>query len=91
MKQQRRMKLMTTDQMNQLMDRIQAKIKSTRESGQKEYAHNIDNVFANFERVGNSLDISREKALTVYLLKHIDGVMSYLRDIVLKEKMFVGE
>ena len=70
---------MTTDQMNQLMDRIQAEIKSTRESGQKEYAHNIDNVFANFERVGNSLDISREKALTVYLLKHIDGVMAYLK------------
>ena len=36
-------------------------------------------MFANFERVGNSLDISREKALTVYLLKHIDGVMAYLK------------
>ena len=54
-------------------------IKSTRESGQKEYAHNTDNVFANFERVADSLDISRQQALAVYLLKHVDGVMSYIQ------------
>jgi len=51
----------------------------TRESGQKEYAHNKDNVFSNFERVANSLSITREQSLAVYLLKHIDGVMSYIK------------
>ena len=51
----------------------------TRESGQKEYAHSEDNVFANFERVANSLDTTREKVLAVYLLKHVDGVMAYLK------------
>ena len=54
-------------------------IKVTRESGQKEYAHNTENVFANFERVADSLDITREQALAVYLLKHVDGVMSYIQ------------
>ena len=54
-------------------------IKVTRESGQKEYAHNTDNVFANFERVADSLNIKREQALAVYLLKHVDGVMSYIK------------
>ena len=35
-------------------------------------------MFANFERVANTLDISKEKALMVYLLKHIDGIVSYI-------------
>ena len=34
-------------------------------------------MFANFERVANTLDINRETALMCYLLKHIDGVVSY--------------
>ena len=54
-------------------------IKSTRESGQKEYAHDVNNVFANFERVAENLNISRQKALGVYLLKHVDGVMSFIQ------------
>ena len=35
-------------------------------------------MFANFERVATTLDISKEKALMVYLLKHIDGIVSYI-------------
>ncbi len=54
-------------------------IKKTRDAGQKEYAHTEDNVFANFERVGEALGISREKVLMVYLLKHIDGITEYTK------------
>ena len=54
-------------------------ITSTRDAGQKEYAHSEDNVFANFERVAESLDITREKALMTYLLKHIDGIKAYIK------------
>ena len=68
---------MTTKQMNGLMEEILTEIKKTRESGQKEYAHDNDNVFANFERVASTLNITRETALMTYLLKHIDGVVSY--------------
>ena len=53
-------------------------ISKTRESGQKEYAHHDDNVFANFERVAERLNISPEKVLMVYLLKHIDGITAYI-------------
>ena len=54
-------------------------VTSTRDKGQKEYAHDVENVFANFERVAKSLDISREKALMTYLLKHIDGINAYVK------------
>tara|TARA_R100000656_G_scaffold112904_1_gene85122 strand:+ start:58 stop:360 length:303 start_codon:yes stop_codon:yes gene_type:complete len=69
---------MNRKQMNKLMKVIQAEINKTRESGQKEYAHNKDNVFANFERIGNALNISKEKVLMIYLLKHVDGIKAYV-------------
>jgi len=49
-----------------------------RDSGQKEYARSQDDVHANFKRVASCLNISKEKALMVYLLKHIDGISSYI-------------
>lgn len=51
----------------------------TRDAGQKEYAHDIDNVFANFERIAKSLDVTREKVLMTYLLKHVDGISAYVK------------
>lgn len=59
--------------------KIIASVKETRDDGQKEYAHTEDNVFANFERVSNSLDISREQALMVYLMKHMDGINAWIK------------
>ena len=50
----------------------------TRDAGQKEYAHSKGDVFANFKRVAQSIDSTRVKVLMVYLLKHIDGIMSYV-------------
>ena len=69
---------MTHKQMQKVMSKIVKEITKTRESGQKEYAHDTDNVFANFERVAHTLDLPREKVLMVYLLKHIDGIVSYI-------------
>ena len=66
---------------NQLDKIIQSQIQQilqTRDDGQKEYARDIDNVFANFERVGKYINVSREQVLMVYLLKHIDGIMAYI-------------
>ena len=54
-------------------------VKSTRDSGQKEYAHTEDNVFANFERVAEGLNISREQALMVYLMKHMDCINAWIK------------
>ena len=63
---------------NAYFDYMINQIKETRDDGQKEYARTDDNVFANFDRVADCLKISREKALMVYLLKHIDGISSYI-------------
>ena len=59
-------------------DHILDDIKNTRDEGQKEYAKTETNIFANFDRVADCLQISREKALMVYLLKHIDGIGAYV-------------
>ena len=50
-----------------------------RQAGQKEYARKQNNAFANFERVAENLDIDRKEVLLVYLLKHIDGICSYVK------------
>ncbi len=59
------------------IDDVMAIVKQTHIQGQKEYAHDEENVFANFERVGSNLNIDKEKALLVYFLKHVDGICSY--------------
>ena len=69
---------MTKKQMESLIARIFQKIQETREAGQKEYAREQANAFANFERVAEYVDSSKEKVLMVYLLKHIDGISSFV-------------
>ena len=69
---------MTRKQMKTLIDNIFQNIQKTREDGQKDYARDKDNAFANFERIGENLNISREKTLMIYLLKHIDGICAYV-------------
>ena len=49
-----------------------------REEGQKEYARKQSNAFANFDRVADYIGSSREKVLITYLLKHIDGITSFV-------------
>ena len=61
-----------------MKEEILPAVTNTREEGQKEYAHDLDNVFANFERVSGSLSIKREKVLMTYFLKHIDGIMAHI-------------
>ena len=58
---------------------ILPQIIKTRNAGQKEYAHNTENVFENFERVAEATDSTREKVLMVYLLKHMDGISAYVK------------
>tara|TARA_R110002020_G_scaffold8895_1_gene35699 strand:+ start:2529 stop:2900 length:372 start_codon:yes stop_codon:yes gene_type:complete len=76
--------------MEKLIKKIFLMIQDTRESGQKEYAREIDNAFANFERIGKNLDITREKVLLVYLLKHIDGICSYVEGHVSQREDIKG-
>jgi len=70
---------MTQKKMEKLINQIFKEIQTVRAAGQKEYARKQNNAFANFERVGENLGIAREEVLLVYLLKHIDGICSYVK------------
>ena len=69
---------MTKKQMKELISQIFENIQKTREAGQKEYARNKENAFANFERIGDNLNLNSDKVLLVYLLKHIEGIIAHV-------------
>ena len=62
---------MNKTKMDNLVDEIFHKVKKIRDAGQSEYARDVDNVFANFERVASFAGDSREKVLLTYMIKHI--------------------
>ena len=64
---------------NELLEDIFNEVRKIRLAGQKEYAHDEDNCFANFERIAKLQDLSRETILMTYLFKHIDGIQSYVK------------
>ena len=70
---------MTHKQMHKLMDGILKKVTATRDAGQKEYAHDDNDVFANFNRVADILEEDRKKVLMTYMLKHVDGIAAYVK------------
>ena len=71
---------MTTKEFNDLFDtRVLPAIKRMRDSGQKEYAHDLNDVFANFNRISELLNNDRKKVLMTYLLKHIDGISAFVK------------
>jgi hypothetical protein len=61
------------------MEEIWNDVKQTRNQGQEEYAHDEENVFGNFERIANLLELSREQVLMTYFLKHVDGIAAYIK------------
>ena len=50
-----------------------------RQAGQSEYAHDNDNVFANFNRISDLLEVDRKKVLMTYMLKHVDGIAAFVK------------
>jgi hypothetical protein len=75
---QRRHNVMTKDQFAEFLLEVQAQESQVRQAGQKEYAHDDNNAFSNFERLALDLGISREMVLWVYLKKHLDGILAYI-------------
>ena len=70
---------MNQENMKKLIKVIFEHCLATHASGSKEYANDDANIFANFERVADRLDLSKQEALLVYLLKHIDGIVSHVK------------
>ena len=69
---------MTQKQMESLIKGIFEEVQDMRDAGQKEYAQQEDNAFANFERISGWLDRDKKEVLMVYLMKHIDGICSWI-------------
>ena len=70
---------MTHSEMHKLMNSILDNIVKIRDEGQKEYAHDSNDVFANFNRVGNLLEVDKKKVLMTYMLKHVDGIAAFVK------------
>ena len=68
---------MNKEDMDELMAHIMREVLRTRNAGQSEYARDVENVFANFERVASFTGGTREKVLLTYMIKHIDGLCAY--------------
>lgn len=68
---------MIKSELDNVMALVIKEIQYLRSAGQKEYAGG-ENAFGNFERLSDQLQLNRKKVLWVYLMKHIDGVVSYL-------------
>lgn len=69
---------MTKDGFATFLETVHRAEIEVRAAGQAEYAHDDLNAFANFERVGAQLNLSRERVLLVYALKHLDGIVAYI-------------
>ena len=70
---------MKHEEMLSLIRGIFNKVDSIHTEGQKEYAMNENNVFANFQRITNQTNIDQKMVLWIYLMKHIDGIASYIK------------
>jgi hypothetical protein len=55
------------------------RIRRVREAGQREYAHTDANVFGNFDRIAAALGLTRETVMMTYALKHMDGIVAFVR------------
>lgn len=64
--------------MTNLIKRVFREVEALREAGQKEYARDQLNTFANFERVAEWLGTTRERVLMTYMLKHLDGICAFV-------------
>ena len=69
---------MKSKEMIELMNTIFDSILVMHKEGQKEYAHDEDNVFANFDRIANQTNTDRKFVLWIYLMKHVDGIAAYI-------------
>ena len=81
---------MIKSEMNQIMDDILTNVKETRDAGQKEYARDEADVFANFKRVASYTGQTKESVLMTYLLKHIDGINAFVKGHTSQREDVVG-
>ena len=71
--------MMTTKQFNKFYkDKILPTIEKMRKGGQEEYANDLENIFANFDRSANRRGIDRKTVIGCHMDKHFDGITNYI-------------
>lgn len=70
---------MRQKEMAEVMSTVFEECQSLRDAGQKEYARDEDEAFANFNRVAADIGLDRKAVLWVYARKHMDGIVSYIQ------------
>ena len=65
-------------QMQQTMYNVFNECDALRDAGQKEYAGEGADAFANFNRLALDLRLDRKQILAVYAKKHWDGIISFI-------------
>lgn len=71
---------MTQEAFADLMQEIfRGEILGLRDAGQKEYAHEGQSAFANFERIGEDVGVDPKLVLWIFAMKHRDGISAYLK------------
>lgn len=69
---------MTREEEEQVVEELISEEMEVLFKARKEYSPD-KNIFANFVRIGDRLGLTPEKILLVYLLKHLDGIVSYVQ------------
>ena len=70
---------MTTKQFNKLYkEKILPTIEKMRQGGQEEYANDLENIFANFDRSAKRRGLKRNQVIGCHMDKHFDGITNYI-------------
>lgn len=71
---------MNTQEFARSIDELHERLIGLTKTKGEEYKRRDDNQFANFERGARSLGLTREQVLMVYLSKHLDSIVTYIKD-----------
>lgn len=66
-------------EMQLTMETVFKECDQLRAAGQKEYAHEGQDAFRNFNSIAKELEMDRKQVLWVYAKKHMDGIAAFIR------------
>lgn len=69
----------TTKDMAVLVQRERRELDVLLTAGQREYAHDGENVLANFDRRAKELNVAPETVLAIFAGKHWDGIAAWIK------------
>lgn len=80
---------LTSDQAAQLLAEYEAHEHEIWLQARKEYSGD-DNIFLNFNRIAQRLDLTPERVLAVFAMKHVDGITSWMNGVTQQRDDILG-